>query len=52
MRFVTVRHAGSVPAGVLQGDGSGAADTVLDLAHPALRHALAGVTLRLTGSDT
>jgi hypothetical protein len=45
MRFLTFRRAdaqgGPVRAGVLQGDGAGYADTVPDLAHPALRDALA-----------
>ena len=42
MRFVTFETGGAARAGVLQGDGSGAGDTVLDLAHQAMRDALAG----------
>ncbi|MEP9353477.1 fumarylacetoacetate hydrolase family protein [Xanthobacter sp. KR7-65] len=42
MRFVSFRHAGTSRAGVLLGDGAGADDQVLDLAHPAMADALAG----------
>jgi 2-keto-4-pentenoate hydratase/2-oxohepta-3-ene-1,7-dioic acid hydratase in catechol pathway len=42
MRFVTFSSDGVERAGILLGDASGPDDTVVDLAHPALRPALAG----------
>ncbi len=42
MRFVTFTQAGETRSGVLCGDGSGADDVVVDLAHPAMRAALQG----------
>jgi 2-keto-4-pentenoate hydratase/2-oxohepta-3-ene-1,7-dioic acid hydratase in catechol pathway len=42
MKFVSFSEQGIVRAGVLLGDGSGAGDEIFDLAHPAMRGALAG----------
>lgn len=42
MRFVTFTKDSETRAGVLIGDGSGATDVVVDLAHPAMREALHG----------
>jgi 2,4-didehydro-3-deoxy-L-rhamnonate hydrolase len=42
MRFVSFSTDGFARAGVLLGDGSGAADQVVDLAHPSMRGALRG----------
>ena len=42
MRFVSFTLAGEARAGVLIGDGSGANDVVVDLAHPAMKDALRG----------
>ncbi len=36
MRFVTFQHGGLVRAGVLEGNGSGAEQTLIDLGHPDL----------------
>lgn len=43
MKFVTFRKSQMIRAGVLEGDGSGDRDSVIDLAHPAMRAALRGV---------
>jgi 2-keto-4-pentenoate hydratase/2-oxohepta-3-ene-1,7-dioic acid hydratase in catechol pathway len=45
MKFVTFAEAGSVRAGVLEGDG--AVGSVIDLAHPAMRDALHGTAPQL-----
>jgi 2,4-diketo-3-deoxy-L-fuconate hydrolase len=42
MRFVSFSEQGFVRAGVLLGDGAGASDQVVDLAHPSMRGALRG----------
>ncbi|MEP9379225.1 fumarylacetoacetate hydrolase family protein [Aquabacter sp. CN5-332] len=49
MRFVTFRHEGVARAGVLQGDGSSAADILCDLAHPSMAGALGGVAPTVAG---
>ncbi|MBR1125952.1 fumarylacetoacetate hydrolase family protein [Bradyrhizobium lablabi] len=40
MKFVSFSEQGFVRAGVLLGDGSGAGDEIVDLAHPSMRGAL------------
>jgi 2,4-didehydro-3-deoxy-L-rhamnonate hydrolase len=47
MKFVSFSADGFARAGVLLGDGSGAADRVVDLAHPSMREALRGTTPQL-----
>jgi 2-keto-4-pentenoate hydratase/2-oxohepta-3-ene-1,7-dioic acid hydratase in catechol pathway len=47
MKFVTFSAHGMARAGVLLGDGSGAVDRVVDLAHPSMRAALRGVAPQL-----
>lgn len=47
MKFVSFSARGVVRAGVLLGDGSGASDRIVDLAHPAMRKALGGLTPQL-----
>ncbi len=47
MKFVTFSTHGVARAGVLLGDGSGADDKVVDLAHPSMREALSGVAPQL-----
>jgi 2,4-diketo-3-deoxy-L-fuconate hydrolase len=47
MKFVSFSAQGFVRAGVLLGDGSGAADRVVDLAHASMREALRGVAPQL-----
>ena len=47
MKFVTFSSRGVARAGVLLGDGSGAADRVVDLAHPSMREALRGAPPQL-----
>lgn len=42
MKFVTFSAQGFGRAGVLLGDGSGAGDRIVDLAHPTMREALRG----------
>src|SRR5262249_46668777 len=42
MRFVSFSEKGLVRAGVLLGDGGGANDEIVDLAHPSMRGALRG----------
>ncbi len=42
MRFVTFEQAGYQRAGILLGDGAGVDDVIVDLAHNAMRPALAG----------
>lgn len=42
MKFVSFSQQGSVRAGVLLGDGGGANDVVVDLAHPSMQKALRG----------
>src|SRR4051794_29677381 len=42
MKFVSFSAQGVLRAGVLLGDGSGAGDKIVDLAHPAMREALRG----------
>ena len=44
MKFVTFSTQDVARAGVLLGDGSGANDQVVDLAHPSMRAALRGAT--------
>ena len=46
-RFVTSQPAGPTRAGVHPGAGAGAHDRICDLAHPAMRAAMAGVEPRL-----
>ena len=47
MKFVTFSAQGTPRAGVLLGDGSGANDKIVDLAHPTMREALRGVAPQL-----
>ncbi len=47
MKFVSFSAQGVGRAGVLLGDGSGASDKVVDLAHPTMREALRGVAPQL-----
>jgi 2,4-diketo-3-deoxy-L-fuconate hydrolase len=47
MKFITFRKSQMIRAGVLEGDGSGERDSVIDLAHPAMRGALGGVNPEL-----
>jgi 2,4-diketo-3-deoxy-L-fuconate hydrolase len=47
MKFVSFSAQGAVRAGVLLGDGSGASDLIVDLAHPSMRETLRGVTPQL-----
>jgi 2,4-diketo-3-deoxy-L-fuconate hydrolase len=47
MKFVSFSAQGVVRAGVLLGDGSGANDGIIDLAHPTMRDALRGVAPQL-----
>ena len=47
MKFVTFSAHGMARAGVLLGDGSGATDRIVDLAHPSMREALLGVAPQL-----
>jgi 2,4-diketo-3-deoxy-L-fuconate hydrolase len=47
MKFVSFSAQGVVRAGVLLGDGSGADDKVVDLAHTTMREALRGVAPQL-----
>ena len=47
MKFVSFSAQDFVRAGVLLGDGSGASDQVVDLAHPTMREALRGVSPKL-----
>ena len=42
MKFVTFSAQGFARAGVLLGDGSGASDRIIDLAHPSMQAALRG----------
>jgi 2,4-diketo-3-deoxy-L-fuconate hydrolase len=43
MKFVTFRKSQMIRAGVLEGDGAGDRDSVIDLMHPAMRGALGDV---------
>jgi 2-keto-4-pentenoate hydratase/2-oxohepta-3-ene-1,7-dioic acid hydratase in catechol pathway len=43
MKFVTFRKSQMIRAGVLEGDGAGDRDSVIDLTHPAMHDALCGV---------
>ena len=47
MKFVTFSAQNVARAGVLLGDGSGASDQIVDLAHPSMREALRGVAPQL-----
>ncbi|MDP1585368.1 MAG: fumarylacetoacetate hydrolase family protein [Bradyrhizobium sp.] len=47
MKFVTFTTHGMARAGVLLGDGTGAADRIVDLAHRSMRDALQGVAPQL-----
>jgi len=47
MKFVTFSTQNVARAGVLLGDGSGASDRVVDLAHPTMQGALRGVAPQL-----
>ncbi len=47
MKFVTFSAHNFARAGVLLGDGSGANDRIVDLAHPSMRAALRGVSPQL-----
>lgn len=48
MRFVTFEHEGTSRAGVLVGDAASPDDAVYDLAHAAMRNALAGISAEVS----